>query len=221
MAQQPNPEAVINTLIHTFSADAATRKAAEEGIAQLTSMRGSLFLLVQVAAAPVREDARQAAAITVKNLIKRKWGEDDIFGSEADRAQARAAVLDALMRPDVTGPVRDQLAEAVNELATRDFPERWPDLLPALLRVIHAKPDPTSVHNSLLALRKVAKRYEYKSFDPNSPDDADNSTRGPLEHLVRQAFPLLRDLLRTVLPSTGQHADAASLAKLILKIFWS
>ena len=28
MAQQPNPEAVINTLIHTFSADAATRKAA-------------------------------------------------------------------------------------------------------------------------------------------------------------------------------------------------
>ena len=69
MAQQPDPEAVINTLIHTFSADAATRKAAEEGIAQLTSMRGSLFLLVQVAAAPVREDARQAAAITVKNLI--------------------------------------------------------------------------------------------------------------------------------------------------------
>ena len=123
-AQQPNPEAVINTLIHTFSADAATRKAAEEGIQQLTSMRGSLFLLVQVAAAPVREDARQAAAITVKNLIKRRWGEDDIFGSEPDRAQARTAVLDALMRPDVTGPVRDQLAEAVNELATRDFPER-------------------------------------------------------------------------------------------------
>ena len=92
MAAQPNPEAVINTLIHTFSADAATRKAAEEGIAQLTSMRGSLFLLVQVAAAPVREDARQAAAITVKNLIKRKWGEDDIFGSEPDRAQARTAV---------------------------------------------------------------------------------------------------------------------------------
>ena len=110
MAQQPNPEAVINTLIHTFSADAATRKAAEEGIAQLTSMRGSLFLLVQVAAAPVREDARQAAAITVKNLIKRKWGEDDIFGSEPDSAQARTAVLDALMRPDVNragaGPAR-------------------------------------------------------------------------------------------------------------------
>ena len=61
-------------------------------------MRGWLFLLVQVAAGPVREDARQAAAITVKNLIKRKWGEDDIFGSEPDRAQARTAVLDALIQ---------------------------------------------------------------------------------------------------------------------------
>ena len=82
MAQQPDPEAVINTLIHTFSADAATRKAAEEGIAQLTSMRGSLFLLVQVAAAPVREDARQAAAITVKNLIFAPLSLNQVFDGD-------------------------------------------------------------------------------------------------------------------------------------------
>ena len=217
----PTPEAVVNTLVHTFSADAATRKLAEEQIAHLTSLRGAIFLLIQVAAAPVREDARQAAAITVKNLIKKRWGEDAVFGQEPDRMQARTAVLDALMRSDVTGVVRDTLAEAVNELATRDFPQRWPDLLLALLRVVHAKPDPVSVHNALLALRKVAKRYEYKSFDASNPTGNDATTRGPLEQLVQQAFPLLRGLLQTVLPSTGQHADAAALAKLILKIFWS
>jgi len=158
-------------------------------------------------------EARQAAAIAVKNLVKRTWEDDAIFGSAPDRAAARAAVLGALLRPDCTGAVREQFAECVGQLVFKDFPDRWPELLPTTVAAIRGRSDAVVVHNALLALRKVAKRFEFKARD----DDA----RSPVEAVVAETFPLLRPLLATLTPSAGSHPEAALLAKLVLKIFWS
>ena len=43
---------------------------------------------------------------------------------EAERKMARVGALDALLLPATTGAIREQLAECVNELALRDFPQR-------------------------------------------------------------------------------------------------
>lgn len=214
-ASLPSPEQVVHALFETFSPVEATRKHAEESVTRLTRMPGGCMLLMRVASAgdAVRVEARQAAAIAVKNLVKRTWEDDAIFGSAPDRAAARAAVLGALLRPDCTGAVREQFAECVGQLVFKDFPDRWPELLPTTVAAIRGRSDAVVVHNALLALRKVAKRFEFKARD----DDA----RSPVEAVVAETFPLLRPLLATLTPSAGSHPEAALLAKLVLKIFWS
>ena len=69
------------------------------------------------------------------------------------------------------------------------------------------------IHNALLAIRKVTKRYEYKSREQ----------RGPLNDIVVQAFPLLLPLGQHLSnPNSQQHSlEAAMMLKQILKIFWS
>ncbi|KAH8061255.1 hypothetical protein JL721_8916 [Aureococcus anophagefferens] len=207
-----DPASVVAVLLGTFSPVAETRKAAELQIAQLTAMRGSIFVLLRVSAEQgVQFEARQAAAIAVKNLVKKRWGDDAVFGGGEDRS--RATALDALLLPSTTGAIREQLAECVNELALRDFPDRWPELVPRVMAALRAQADAASVHNALLALRKVSKRFEYKSRE--------DGARLPLDALIGESFPLLRDMLARFVPASGAHADAAILAKLILKIFWS
>ena len=208
-----DPASVVAVLLASFSPVAETRKAAEQQIAQLTALRGSIFLLLRVSAeGGVQFEARQAAAIAVKNLVKKRWGEDAVFGGEEERKMARVGALDALLLPATTGAIREQLAECVNELALRDFPQRWPELVPRVMEALVAQADAGSVHNALLALRKVTKRFEFKSRE--------DGARKPLDELVAVAFPVLRDMLARFVPASGAHADAAVLAKLILKIFW-
>ena len=209
-----DPASVVAVLLGTFSPVAETRKAAELQIAQLTAMRGSIFVLLRVSAEQgVQFEARQASAIAVKNLVKKRWGDDAVFGGAEDRSRARATALDALLLPSTTGAIREQLAECVNELALRDFPDRWPELVPRVMAALRAQADAASVHNALLALRKVSKRFEYKSRE--------DGARLPLDALIGESFPLLREMLARFVPASGAHADAAILAKLILKIFWS
>jgi hypothetical protein len=67
------------------------------------------------------------------------------------------------------------------------------------------------VHNALLALRKVCKRYEYKSKEQ----------RGPLNEIVQAAFPLLLPLAQQLSADNQHSLEAAMMLKQILKIFWS
>ena len=65
------------------------------------------------------------------------------------------------------------------------------------------------MYNSLLALRKVAKRYEYKSKDE----------RKPLNDIVQVSFPYLQQLMTVVI--NHNSLEAAQVMKMCLKIFWS
>lgn len=105
--------------------------------------------------------------------------------------------------------IRDLLAETLHTICIHDFPESWPSLIPELLKTIQQKDQPLCVHNALVALRKVCKRYEYKSRE----------LRGPLNEIVAQSFPLLLPLAQELVQDT--HVEAAMMLKQILKVFWS
>jgi len=213
MEPQVSPHTVVATLLASFSANSAERKEAEEQIAALSQVRGSLFVLLRVAAeASIQKEARQAAAIILKNKVKRQWEQADLFATEAEKASARAEILDALLK-ETEPPIRDQLAECVNEVSIKDFPGAWPELLPALVSTLVAQRDAASVHNALLATRKLCKRFEFKSLDEGA--------RLPLEEIVVKTFELLRTLLASFIPAAAEHPEAATLSKLILKTFWS
>lgn len=65
------------------------------------------------------------------------------------------------------------------------------------------------VYNSLFALRKLVKRYEFKQKEK----------RAPLNHMVQTCFPLLEHLMQQVLQNNS--LEAAQIMRMCLKTFWS
>mmetsp|Transcript_7566 Transcript_7566/g.11844 ORF Transcript_7566/g.11844 Transcript_7566/m.11844 type:complete len:1061 (+) Transcript_7566:86-3268(+) len=223
-----NVESLHVTLQQSFSPDANLRSPAEETIRNLKQVKGSTVMLLQVAAEnQVQYEVRQAAAIQLKNICRECWIERfSALGynqsesaqkpqvlAEDDKDVVRINLVEALMAEHEKS-VRDLLAETLHSIAIHDFPEKWPSLVPTLLHTISQNNDPAkalSVHNALLALRKVCKRYEYKSKDQ----------RGPLNEIVVKSFPLLLPLAQRLSDPGSNSLEAAMMLKQILKIFWS
>jgi hypothetical protein len=145
---------------------------------------------------------------------------------DADKTALKNHLVEVLLN-EPEKSLRDLLAETLHTTALHEYPEAWPQLLPLLLHVIQTNGEASSsdpnhkpstqeqkvlrVHNALLALRKLVKRYEYKSKEQ----------RGPLNDIVQQSFPLLLPLGQR-LSSPNEHSlEAAMMLKQILKIFWS
>ena len=218
-------------LQHSFSPDASIRSPAEATIKNLKHVKGAVTMLLQVAAEKqVQYEVRQAAAIQLKNICRECWVErvsftglpaaaaaarssGPILLDEDDKAGIRTNLVEALLsEPEKS--VRDLMAETVHSIAIHDFPDKWPNLLPTLLHQIAQSPDPAQalrVHNALLALRKICKRYEYKAKEQ----------RGPLNDIVVQSFPLLLPLAQRLSDPNVHSLEAAMMLKQILKIFWS
>jgi hypothetical protein len=173
---------------------------------------------------------RQAAAIQLKNICREGWVERvSYLGvplpaedgspqsppllSEEDKVAVRTKLMECLLaEPDKS--IRDLMGETVHSIALHDFPDKWPDLLPVLLHAISLNADPSQalrVHNALLAMRKVCKRYEYKSREQ----------RGPLNQIVMQSFSLLLPLAQRLSGPNEHSLEGAMMLKQILKIFWS
>ena len=115
--------------------------------------------------------------------------------SEEDKLVVKNKLVDCLMN-EADKSIRDLMAETLHCIAIHDYPEKWPQLLPAMLQVISQSSDPSQalrVHNALLALRKVCKRYEYKSRE----------ARGPLNEIVMKSFPLLLPFIHDQTPLRG------------------
>mmetsp|Transcript_21799 Transcript_21799/g.33507 ORF Transcript_21799/g.33507 Transcript_21799/m.33507 type:complete len:491 (-) Transcript_21799:1548-3020(-) len=216
---------IAEVLLASFSSyDGGVRKAAELRLQELCQMPGAATVLLQVAAYPTNgngslREVRQAAAIALKNLVKRRWKKSivqaeeenqSMFTSRAEGMTTRAQVVEALLYEHEPA-VRDQLAEVVNEIAAIEFPHHWPELVPRLVQAVAGRDSPHIAHGALLALRKLVKRFEFKNVD----------NRLPLEGIVIQSFGLLQQMLHELVPACEAHTDAAILAKLILKIFWS
>lgn len=119
-----------NILLHTFSTDNNARQAAEAEIKNLHNVRGSLVLLIQITVEEsVGRDIRQAAAVSLKNLVHKYWEGDHINGEfirvipEEERVVSRQNVLEALFVTHDKS-LRSLLAETVSYIARLDFPVR-------------------------------------------------------------------------------------------------
>lgn len=169
---------------------------------------------------------RQAAAIQLKNICRDCWiqrvsfiggvvgdGNDQNILSEDDKNFIKIHLIRSmLLEPDKS--LTGLMAETLHSIAIHDFPDKWPTLLDTLLQTISLSHDTSQalkVHNALLALRKVCKRYEFKPREQ----------RGPLNQIVSISFPLLLPLAQRLVSTNDYSIEAAMMLKQILKIFWS
>ncbi|KAF0750586.1 hypothetical protein AaE_006660, partial [Aphanomyces astaci] len=215
-------------LLHTFSTDADARKAAEEAVKNLHTVRGSIVLLVQLlSSGDVQREIRQAAAISLKNIVHRHWGvldggsDDDHDNGrgdgavdpnpsafpDADKDEYRSFILEGLFAAQ-DNSIQALLVESVSIVARQDFPHKWPllvDNICAAMQSGHA----TRIINALLALRKLVKIFEYKP----------SHQRDTLNTIVAMTFPLLRTMLQQLVGNPSD--DAGHMVHLTVKVFWS
>ncbi len=211
------PESLVQCLSQTYSPDRTLRQQSESALKNLANVPGATPLLLQVSCNRSQVDTavRQAAAIQLKNLVKARYTARDgpvLRGTQDAEVLKRDLVSAIVSEPHSS--VRDLLVEAVSAIATADFPEAWPALLPELVANVtqgSAASDALRVHNVMLIIRRVMKRYEYKPKE----------SRQPLEDIVSAVFPLIHPLLSNLISSGGDSPDAGNMIKQTLKIFWA
>jgi hypothetical protein len=140
-------------------------------------------------------------------------GSELVLLNEGDKENVKVVLIEALLS-ETEKSIQDLLAETLHYIAIHDFPLKWPTLLPTLKQSMQQTDSPSQalrVHNALVALRKVCKRYEYKAKEE----------RGPLNEIVDQFFPILLPLAQRLVNPNETSLVAALALKLILKIFWS
>ncbi|CAK4608700.1 hypothetical protein LEN26_003799 [Aphanomyces euteiches] len=205
-------------LLHTFSTDAEARKAAEEAIGSLHTVRGSIVLLVQLLSSDdVQREIRQAGAISLKNIVQKHWGPMEEHDEQhevpvsafpdPDKEEYRAFILEGLFASH-DNSIQALLVECVSLIARQDFPEKWPHLVEQICTTIQSG-QPHRIINALLALRKLVKIYEYKP----------SHQRETLNTIVAMTFPLLRTMLQQLV--TNPSLEAGHMVHLITKVFWS
>jgi len=198
-------------LINTYNQDATLRAQAEQALNQFLLSSGALLALLNfIGNTNNHRELRQATGIVIKNKMRAFWSDDAQNALKTDpqeKEQVKTRIVEILL-VEVDNSIRGILAEAIRIISETDFPQNWPALIPTLLEYIQST-DVLKMYNSLLALRKVAKRYEYKQKED----------REPLNAIVQVTFPCLQQLMTHV--SQHNSIEAAQVMKMCLKIFWS
>jgi hypothetical protein len=157
-------EALYNILLHTYHPDKTLRTQAEQALeAYVTSDPNALAaLLAMVKNREITIDLRKAAAVQVKNKIKPFWDPKDssfAFPDTHKNVVKTEIVMTILDESD--NSIRRLLAESFRKMVEYDYPEKWPDLLPAILAMAQTE-NVLRMHNALVLLRQIAKRYAFK-----------------------------------------------------------
>jgi exportin-2 (importin alpha re-exporter) len=158
-------ESVQTMLVQSLSPDLAARRYAEQELARLGSQAGFASVLVQIMNDPTQAVAQQAAAILLKNTVKKNW--------EAIAEQEREAVKAALMQMICKSPrvVQRQIITTMALICKDGFAAQWPALVPGLTASIsHTKALDSAVvlhdvKSVLMVANGVFERFQSVSTD--------------------------------------------------------
>lgn len=147
------------------SLNPATQKVSEEALRQLecnTPGFGHALLAIVDGGLINEMHIRTAAAILFKNFVRTYWPEEQnpIINAD-DRRMIKETIVDRLISAQVS-TIEAQFVEAIVRIAAIDFPQAWPNLLPALV----SKIDPVKISQTLSILRtvhQITKRYRYEA----------------------------------------------------------
>ena len=149
---------VLAALAATLASDAAVRNDAERHLTDLSTNEAFPISLISVAShKSVRDDLRQSALISLKRLVLKDWSSsiEEYEGTNpiADpiKAQIRQSLLVLATSGDADSKVVRAASDVVSKIASADFPEQWPDLLPTLLQNVR-QADADQVHGILIVL---------------------------------------------------------------------
>lgn len=192
-------------LTDTQSPQESTRKNAEWQLKQQHGNPDFPVALVSVGAhADVPLDVRQAALLYLKTFVLATWSQQfdefagPLYADEGKKAQIRQSLLDLAVGGRGERKIKNAASLVVSKIATADFPEEWPDLLPTVLNVVSSGSD-SQLHGALKVLNELV-------------DDCFTD-----EHFFRVA----RDLVKAVYDVATNESQKPTLRALAVSVFRS
>lgn len=157
MAQSMDQQ-VVDLLAATLQPAATIRTNAEKHLVQLYSNEAFPLSLISIAShKPVPNDIRQAALLALKKVVLKTWSpsleefEGPVAIGDATKEQLRQAVLSLATSGDPESKIVGAASVVVSRIASADFPEAWPSLLPTLLQLV-PQTDEAQLHGALVVL---------------------------------------------------------------------
>jgi importin-9 len=149
---------VMDLLRATLQPDASVRTDAEIHLQLLYTTRNFPHALISLASHEiVPVDLRQAALLSLKKLILKSWSpvfeefEGPFQLDDVAKEQIRHAVLSIATSGNPERKVVGAASYVVSKIASADFPEAWPTLLPTLLQLV-PQSDDARLHGVLVVL---------------------------------------------------------------------
>lgn len=192
-------------LTETQSPQEGTRKNAEWQLKQQHANPDFPVALVSVGAHNnVANDIRQAALLYLKTFVLACWSTqfDEFTGpllaDEGKKAQIRQSLLDIAVSGRDERKIKSAASLVVSKIATSDFPDEWPDLLPTVLNVVGTGRE-AQLHGALKVLNELV-------------DDCFND---------EQFFKVARDLVKVVYDVAVNDSQKPTLRALAVSVFRS
>jgi importin-9 len=198
-------EQLVRLLAETQSPQESTRKNAEWQLKQQHANPDFPVALVSVGShADLPVDVRQAALLYLKTYVLASWSAqfDEFTGpllaDEGKKAQIRQSLLDLAVSGRDERKIKNAASLVVSKIATSDFPEEWPDLLPTVLNVIRSGTE-GQLQGALKVLNELV-------------DDCFND---------EQFFKVARDLVKVVYDVAVNESQKPILQALAVSVFRS
>ncbi|CAM9001254.1 unnamed protein product [Rhodiola kirilowii] len=154
---------LLNCLNATFDPKQEVRSFAEASLNQASLQPGGAGFVFGAALAKVAAntelqfglDVLYLAAVLLKQFVKKHWKEDDEsfeppLVSRDEKETIRHHLL--LSLDDPHRKICTAISMAVGSIASYDWPEEWPDLLPFLLKLVSDQSNINGVHGALRCL---------------------------------------------------------------------
>ncbi|KAL8774875.1 MAG: hypothetical protein Q9194_003937 [Teloschistes cf. exilis] len=149
---------VLDLLAATLESAGETRTNAERHLEQLYTNDAFPISLISIAShTSVSLSLRQAALLVLKTFVLRTWTPsiEDFQGvvtiTDATKDQVRQSLLAIATGGDQERRVVSAASYVVSKIASVDFPDSWPSLLPTLLQLVPRSHD-SQLHGVLLVL---------------------------------------------------------------------
>jgi importin-9 len=158
---------VLRLLEGTTSALEGTRKSAELTLLHLYNNADFPFALLSISThTDIAAYLRQAALLSLNRYVQATWSpkfDEDFKGTVILTAEAKAGVrtqvLNICTSDSAAGTddrkVKNAASLVASKIASVDFPEAWPELLPTLLQIISGTGPDSQVHGALRVLSEL------------------------------------------------------------------
>ncbi|KAI9722011.1 MAG: hypothetical protein M1812_001971 [Candelaria pacifica] len=151
-------EQLVHLLAETQSSAPGPRVHAERQLEQLYSNEAFPISLASVASHnSIPLNIRQSALLLLKTFVLSAWSpsfeefKGQVLVSDANKEQLRRILLELATSGENDRKVKAAASYVVSKIASSDFPDQWPSLLPTLLQLIPSSTD-AQLHGSLKVL---------------------------------------------------------------------